>query len=59
MDLKDRIEKCGVKQSFLASYMGLDRSYFNLVVNGRKELKKWRKDRLIEVLDKLDEVWGS
>lgn len=42
--LKDRVEKCGVKQTFLASYLGLDRTYLNLCLNGKKNLKDWRKN---------------
>ena len=57
--LKDRVEKCGVKQTFLASYLGLDRTYLNLCLNGKKNLKDWRKKQLIDTLDKLDNIWKS
>lgn len=53
MNLKEKIEKSGLKQKFVAEKLGITPEHFNQMVNGRVTMPEKVRNEVNELLSKV------
>ncbi len=48
--IKDRIQKCGLKQKYLAKKIGISNNYLSMCLNGKRNLSEEKIKKLKELI---------